>query len=63
MFAQKHCNYRHSAIETLPLFIEGVPEGGGSICAARDYLLKKGNKKENRSSLFTFCPVGQLPLA
>ena len=31
MFAQKHCNYRHSAIETLPLFIEGVPEGGGSI--------------------------------
>ena len=21
---------------TLPLFIEGVPEGGGSICAARD---------------------------
>ena len=21
---------------TLPLFIEGVPEGGGSICATRD---------------------------
>ena len=23
----------------LPLFIEGVPEGGGSICATRDYML------------------------
>ena len=37
---QSLCERIPRGVKTLPLFIEGVPEGGGSIYTARDYSSK-----------------------
>ena len=64
-----HCcvaTVSHADVITLPLFIEGVPKGGGSIYTARDlcFVIASMGINEKRAArlFFTVCPLRWHPI-